>query len=437
MGKFQQKLAGLLLQVCSNLLVTGIILLIPVTSNMPNKPLGGRGKCENYSTSVVRVPDPIKPQVLELIEDFHQNRVCDASKPVTGLFRIPVAWIVEMIEAAYPQKWEGETVLIHCDISWSWWNKKFDKAWERESRPRVKKFNELADRVNRCIWQIDNTFAIAHPKELPDAVGRLAEYNLLEKIDNRAPLVPAKDLIDDWIFEGRESFNDVIWDAFREKRFDILRTLRIGEYPPIERRKYWHQKYTEQLGKPEVNYWKWRENPESGEICPELTILLKLPEPSPDACKVLECLAEGKDPFFKPEVKGNTSDELFMFALMNMGKTGSLANYKPEQKQAYRQAFIHWHESTLAALGQKLLEQIYKVVYKCNWDLIEAIINLFSGEWWEVLGVTPNASVQEVKAARQRLAKKWHPDVNSSPLAKERMTKINQAVDEFSCNRFR
>lgn len=401
---------------------------------MPNKPPGGRGKRESYSTSVVRVPNPIKPQVLKLIESFHQNRPGDASKPVTGLSQMPVSLIVEMIEVAYPEEWEGDTFSIWCNFSWNWWNKKFDKAWERETRPKVEKFNELADRVNRCLWQIDNTFAIAQPGDIKSVVTRLLEYGLL-LMDSSTPSATTQHLLD-WMFSSeyhRESFKDAAWEAFQQKRFDILKALEIGQKRPINRREYWHHKYREQLARIGVNYWGWRDNPESREICPELTMLLELPEPSPDARIVLECLADGKDPFFTPEVKldGSFSD------IGTYLKRGRLADHKPEQKQAYRQAFAQWHDSTLTALERNLLERIYKVVFGCNWDLIEAIINSMSGEWWEVLGVSPNASAQEVKAARQRLAKKWHPDVNPSPLAKERMTKINQAVEEFTCNRFR
>lgn len=54
---------------------------------MPKKPSGGRGKRESYSTSVVRVPDPIKREVLFLIEQFHRDR--KVSKPATVLNEPP------------------------------------------------------------------------------------------------------------------------------------------------------------------------------------------------------------------------------------------------------------------------------------------------------------------------------------------------------------
>lgn len=55
---------------------------------------------------------------------------------------------------------------------------------------------------------------------------------------------------------------------------------------------------------------------------------------------------------------------------------------------------------------------------------------------YEVLGVSPNASEEEVKAAYRALAKKYHPDkyANSdlADLANEKMQEINQAYDTIT-----
>ena len=92
--------------------------------------------------------------------------------------------------------------------------------------------------------------------------------------------------------------------------------------------------------------------------------------------------------------------------------------------------------SRLNQVGEETLKRIYKVVYGCGWDLIETIVSPISGEWWEVLSVSPQASAKEVKAAHRTLAKLWHPDVNASPLATENMTRINRAMNDF-CNKVR
>lgn len=52
---------------------------------------------------------------------------------------------------------------------------------------------------------------------------------------------------------------------------------------------------------------------------------------------------------------------------------------------------------------------------------------------YKVLGVSPNASDDEIKTAYRQLAKKYHPDnyVNNplSDLAEEKMREINEAYD--------
>lgn len=48
-------------------------------------------------------------------------------------------------------------------------------------------------------------------------------------------------------------------------------------------------------------------------------------------------------------------------------------------------------------------------------------------EWFEVLGVPPNATTDEIKKARNALARKAHPDMGGSS---EEMAAINRAFDE-------
>jgi DnaJ domain/SprT-like family len=53
-------------------------------------------------------------------------------------------------------------------------------------------------------------------------------------------------------------------------------------------------------------------------------------------------------------------------------------------------------------------------------------------DYYALLGVTPRATLAEIKAAYRKLAKKLHPDVNNSPDAAERFREITEAYDTLS-----
>lgn len=50
---------------------------------------------------------------------------------------------------------------------------------------------------------------------------------------------------------------------------------------------------------------------------------------------------------------------------------------------------------------------------------------------YQELGVAPDASDAEVKAAWRRLAARWHPDRNHSPQALRKIQRLNQALEEI------
>lgn len=50
---------------------------------------------------------------------------------------------------------------------------------------------------------------------------------------------------------------------------------------------------------------------------------------------------------------------------------------------------------------------------------------------WSILGVKFGSSKAEIKKAYRDMARKFHPDINSTPGAEERMKDINRAYDEI------
>jgi hypothetical protein len=63
-------------------------------------------------------------------------------------------------------------------------------------------------------------------------------------------------------------------------------------------------------------------------------------------------------------------------------------------------------------------------------------MNKVSADPFAVLGVTPDASADEVAAAYRSLAKRWHPDRAGSPQAARRMAEINAAYDLLRSERW-
>jgi curved DNA-binding protein CbpA len=52
--------------------------------------------------------------------------------------------------------------------------------------------------------------------------------------------------------------------------------------------------------------------------------------------------------------------------------------------------------------------------------------------YYEVLGVSENASSTQIKSAYRKLVKQYHPDTNPSPQASEFIKQINEAYDVLS-----
>ena len=53
-------------------------------------------------------------------------------------------------------------------------------------------------------------------------------------------------------------------------------------------------------------------------------------------------------------------------------------------------------------------------------------------DYYKILDVSKNASLEEIKAAYRRQALKWHPDKNKSPEATEKFKQINKAFEVLS-----
>lgn len=170
----------------------------------------------------------------------------------------------------------------------------------------------------------------------------------------------------------------------------------------------WHHFYRSNLGKPGIDYWEWRNFPESKSVCPELTALLTLEPPSPPVKSLLWQLAETPP---QPFNQGDFWQQIPNYLL-----------------------FKDWHQVSCRVLGEKSLARVYKVCFHTSWDTVKEILLLYQETkipWWQVLKVNPDAQAIEVEQAYKQLIRHWHPDVNNSPHAPQLATMINIAYQDY------
>ncbi len=178
----------------------------------------------------------------------------------------------------------------------------------------------------------------------------------------------------------------------------------------------WQKFYRQNLKQLGINYWEWKDKPEVENICEELYLLLKLPDPEGYAQQVLESIARNNNPF------------LTNFSGLN-----------PMLQLKMRLAFKNWHDQATELIGINKLKLIYQICYGTKWTLIPQIINIREEDkisedmipWWQVLGVSPIATEKQVEMAYKILIKTWHPDLNSHPQATEITAQINVAYRDY------
>ncbi|MEM9928031.1 MAG: hypothetical protein AAF915_30645 [Cyanobacteria bacterium P01_D01_bin.50] len=295
-----------------------------------NKPKGGRGKRASYKTSVVRVPNPIMPQVLELINQFHEESKFTTTK-TCPYKKISALSVTKFYNMYYCESiGDDSEYFIKCNL------------------------------IDEVIWQFDNAFIGASSESADTTLDLLVEYNLIELPENTIACTVPQFI--EWFFGQQTPFyriKHVISSAIYESRYDIIKTLGILDKPPINRKEYWHYTYRTQLGKPNVDYWQWENNPESREIVSELTLLLdKIPEPNQNAKTVLMQLADGKDPFLKV----TRSEEPYPFhEFVDRSASGyfALNEDRWKKRESFRVSFVNWHnDARLADWTKKVVTSL-------------------------------------------------------------------------------
>jgi DnaJ-domain-containing protein 1 len=89
----------------------------------------------------------------------------------------------------------------------------------------------------------------------------------------------------------------------------------------------------------------------------------------------------------------------------------------------------------------KTIEAIRGIERWAASDMIERAFTGFmalpggsSDDWWSVLKIEKTATLEEIKQARNKLARIYHPDVGENP-SHEMMGKINTAFERATAER--
>ncbi|MDZ7960770.1 MAG: J domain-containing protein [Aulosira sp. DedQUE10] len=377
---------------------------------------GGKGKKAPYKTTVIRVPDPIRGRVEELITEFH-------SKPVTGIRQIAVEKVQRFYEVTSDPRGFDDCETIYTPT----------RCWLDDPHPmeehldRLEEFLTLGDEINQIIWQFDYGFPgiTDNFDEVTGVLRKLIEYQLII----RPYVAPCTTLEYAQWLETLSMDGDVkysIVSAIESGRWDIVAALYKGQ--PCDRREYWREYYTNRLGKESLDYWKWAGNPESLEICPELTQLItKLPRPDYEAQRVLDNIGNRINPFHREAAK---TQQRGTFISVSFGDQGAFSHYEDKNREALLDAFYNWFELAAALVTEVELKAIFKVCFSCDWSRVEEIIKLYlnGSSPWRVLGIRPGASREDIKAAYKKQTKKHHPDAGGDAA---RFHVIKAAYDEL------
>ncbi|TKY44814.1 Chaperone protein DnaJ [Spatholobus suberectus] len=91
---------------------------------------------------------------------------------------------------------------------------------------------------------------------------------------------------------------------------------------------------------------------------------------------------------------------------------------------------------SVATFGSSLLRKIQSPTFRFSANRNRsraAVIRAKAGtDYYSTLNVSPNATLQEIKASYRKLARKYHPDMNKSPGAEEKFKEISAAYEVLS-----
>ncbi|WP_434328708.1 DnaJ domain-containing protein [Mycoplasma capricolum subsp. capricolum] len=134
----------------------------------------------------------------------------------------------------------------------------------------------------------------------------------------------------------------------------------------------------------------------------------------------------------------NQSKKLFN---LQANQDWNLEAYKKNLEYQRKRLQIDWeNEEFIKQVQQAREEFMKKILYEqdisennqdFNQDLLLELNEANDKEFYELLQVQPGAEPEEIHKAYLKLAKQFHPDLNKSPDANNRMIELNRAREHF------
>lgn len=88
------------------------------------------------------------------------------------------------------------------------------------------------------------------------------------------------------------------------------------------------------------------------------------------------------------------------------------------------------YETIAVKVPLPVLQEVRELIDRFHEENDRYLALPVKGNWWEVLGVTPSASQEEIRAAYRKLARLYHPDTNLRRDARARFQALQQAYRE-------
>ena len=112
---------------------------------------------------------------------------------------------------------------------------------------------------------------------------------------------------------------------------------------------------------------------------------------------------------------------------MATGKKSQRASKRPAGGRSHKGNY----ETVVLRIPSPLRAEVEVLIDRFHAENEAYLALPIAGSFWEVLGVSPGASAEEVKQAYRRLARLYHPDANKKTDAHERFTAVNEAYEAY------